>query len=67
MKKAFIAVAVMLGIIAVRMILSAALSEQVAEVFTRVSVGALFSIFVLSISKKQTEHAKSRKLYAVKM
>jgi len=50
MKKAFIAVAVMLGIIAVRMILSAALSEQVAEVFTRVSVGALFFYFVLSIN-----------------
>ena len=48
MKKAFIAVAVMLGIIAVRMILSAALSEQVAEVFTRVSVGALFFYFVLT-------------------
>lgn len=59
MKKAFIAVAVMLGIIAVRMILSAALSEQVAEVFTRVSVGALFFYFVLSISKNRQSTQKA--------
>ena len=59
MKKAFIAVAVMLGIIAVRMILSAALSEQVAEVFTRGSVGALFFYFVLSISKNRRSTQKA--------
>lgn len=58
MKKAFIAVAVMLGIIAVRMILSAALSEQVAEVFTRVSVGALFFFFLITFTRNRRNQKK---------
>ena len=58
LKKAFIAVAVMLGIIAVRMILSAALSEQVAEVFTRVSCGALFFYFIILFAKNRRNAKK---------
>lgn len=53
MKKAFIAAAVIAGIIAVRMILSASLSEQAAEVFTRVSCIALFFYCVISISRSR--------------
>ena len=59
MKKAFIAVAAMAGIIAVRMILSVTLGEQVSEVFTRVSVGALFFFFLLSISKNRRSTQKA--------
>lgn len=53
MKKAFIAVAAMVGIIAVRMILSVTLSEQVAEVFTRVSVSALFFFFLITFARNR--------------
>lgn len=53
MKKAFIAAAVIAGIIAVRMILSVSLSEQAAEVFTRVSCTALFFYCVISISRSR--------------
>lgn len=42
MKKAFIAAASMMGIIAVRMILSVTFGEQTAEVFTGVSGSFLF-------------------------
>lgn len=48
MRKSFIAAAAsMLGIIAVRMILSVAVSEQVAEVFTNVSLTAAFLYFAI--------------------
>lgn len=58
MKKAFIAAACLVGIIAVRMILSVALSEHIAEVFTRVSVTFLFFYFCL-ISAKSRRQAKN--------
>ena len=58
MKKAFIAVAAMVGIIAVRMILSVTLSEQVAEVFTRVSVGALFFFFLIKFTRNRRNQKK---------
>lgn len=57
MKKAFIAVACLVGIIAVRMILSVALSEHIAEVFTRISMTFLFFYFCL-ISTKNRRQAK---------
>lgn len=50
MKKAFIAAACLVGIIAVRMILSFALSEHIAEVFTKASVTFLFFYFCLTFS-----------------
>ncbi len=59
MKKAFIAVAAMVGIIAVRMILSVALGEQIAEVFTRISVSALFFYFLISISRNRRNTQKA--------
>ncbi len=59
MKKAFIAVAAMAGIIAVRMILSVALGEQIAEVFTRISVSALFFYFLISISRNRRNTQKA--------
>ncbi|MCX4322961.1 MAG: hypothetical protein OSJ59_08340 [Lachnospiraceae bacterium] len=58
MKKAFIAVAAMAGIIAVRMILSVTLGEQVSEVFTRVSVGALFFFFLITFAKNRRNQKK---------
>lgn len=58
MKKAFIAAACLVGIIAVRMLLSVALSEHIAEVFTRVSVTFLFFYFCL-ISTKSRRQAKN--------
>lgn len=42
MKKALIVAIAMVGIIAMRMILSVALSEQIAEVFCKVSLSFLF-------------------------
>ena len=59
MKKAFIAAAAMVGIIAVRMILSVALNEQIAEVFTRLSTGFLF-FYVLCISLKSKQKSAAR-------
>lgn len=53
MKNVIIATASVLGIIAVRMILSFAISEQVAEVFTRVSCGALFFYFIILFAKNR--------------
>lgn len=59
MKKAFIAAACLVGIIAARMLLSVALSEHIAEVFTRVSVTFLFFYFCL-ISTKSHRKAKNQ-------
>ena len=59
MKKAFIAAACLVGIIAVRMLLSVALSEHIAEGFTRVSVTFLFFYFCL-ISAKNRRKAKNQ-------
>lgn len=53
MKKVFITVACIAAIIAVRMILSVTLSEQVADVFTRVSVGSLFFYFCITCTKSR--------------
>ena len=56
MKKAFIVAAFMVAIIVVRMILSVTFSEQVAEVFCKVSISFLFfySICILSNYKLKT-------------
>ncbi|MCI9065559.1 MAG: hypothetical protein HFI53_06765 [Lachnospiraceae bacterium] len=66
MKKAFITVAAMIGIIGIRMILSIAVSEQAAEVFTRFSISFLFFYFIcgLSAGRRQaaSQNAVSRKL-----
>lgn len=59
MKKAFIAIAAMAGIIAMRMILSVALGEQIAEVFTRISVSTLFFYFLISISRNRRNTQKA--------
>ena len=59
MKKAFIAIVAMVGIIAMRMILSVALGEQIAEVFTRISVSALFFYFLISISRNRRNTQKA--------
>ena len=59
MKKAFIAVAAMAGIIALRMILSVALGEQIAEVFTGISVSALLFYFLISISRNRRRTQKA--------
>lgn len=53
MKKAFMATACMVGIIAVRMILSVAFNEQAAEVFSRVSISFLFFYFICSLSRNR--------------
>lgn len=58
MKNVIIATASVLGIIAVRMILSFAISEQVAEVFTRVSCGALFFYFIILFAKNRRNAKK---------
>lgn len=57
MKKAFIAAASMMGIIAVRMILSVTFGEQTAEVFTRVSGSFLF-FYCCFQSAKNRQNAK---------
>lgn len=59
MKNVIIAAASMVGIIVVRMILSIVLSEQIAEVFTRVSVSVLFFYYVLLFSKNRQKAKKS--------
>lgn len=54
MKKTFlIAAASMLGIIAVRIILSLSVGEHVAEVFTNVSLTALFLFFLMESRNKK--------------
>lgn len=59
MKNVIITAASMVGIIVVRMILSIVLSEQIAEVFTRVSVSVLFFYYVLLFSKNRQKVKKS--------
>lgn len=59
MKKAFIAAVAMAGIIAVRMILSVAFGEYIAEVFIKVSVTSLFLYFCL-ISTKSRHKTKNQ-------
>ena len=58
MKNIMIAAASMVGIIAVRIILSIAFSEQVAEVFTKVSVSALFFYFIIPFAKSRRDEKK---------
>lgn len=58
MKNIMIAAASMVGIIAVRIILSIAFSEQVAEVFTKVSVSALFFYFIILFAKSRRDEKK---------
>lgn len=53
MKKAFMVTVCMVGIIAVRMILSVAFNEQAAEVFSRVSISILFFYFICSLSRNR--------------
>lgn len=57
MKKSFLAAAVsMLGIIVIRMILSVTVSEHVADIFTNVSLTALFLFFIIqSMSNKNNK------------
>ncbi len=56
MKNVFIAAASIVGIIVVRMILSIACSEQVAEVFARVAIGALFFYYICQTGKFYKQH-----------
>lgn len=58
MKKAFAVAAFMVAIIVVRMILSVAFSEQVAEVFCKVSVSFLFFYSICTLSKNKLKTAK---------
>lgn len=53
MKKLFIAASFMVIIIAVRMILSVAFGEHVAEVFCKVSISFLFFYFICGLSKSK--------------
>lgn len=57
MKKSFFAAAVsMLGIIVIRIILSVTVSEHVADIFTNVSLTALFLFFIIqSMSNKNNK------------
>lgn len=57
MKKSFLAAAVsMLGIIVIRMILSVTVSEHVADIFTNISLTALFLFFIIqSMSNKNNK------------
>jgi len=57
MKKSFLAAAAsMLGIIVIRMILSVTVSEHVADIFTNVSLTALFLFFIIqSMSNKNNK------------
>lgn len=54
MKKALIVTAALVGIIAMRMILSVALSEQIAEIFCRVSLSFLFICTLFKLKPKTT-------------
>lgn len=58
MKNVITAVASMVGIIVIRMILSVTLSEQIAEVFTRISVSFLIFYFILLFAKKRRDSKK---------
>lgn len=57
MKKSFLAAAAsMLGIIVIRMILSVTVSEHVSDIFTNVSLTALFLFFIIqSMSNKNNK------------
>lgn len=57
MKKILIAAASMAGIIAIRMVLSVAFSEQAAEIFCKVSISFLFFYFICSLSKSRPKTA----------
>lgn len=51
MKRAFIAAITIVGIIALRMILSLSLSEQAAEIFCRVSLSFLFFYYICTLPR----------------
>ena len=57
MKKVLIAAASITAIIGVRMILSFTISEQAAEVFTRLSTACLFFYFICGLSKNNSKAA----------
>lgn len=59
MKNVIIAAASMVGIIIIRMILSFTVNEQIAEVFTKVSIGFLFFYFILLFVKNRRDSRKS--------
>ncbi len=58
MKSALIAAASVVGIIIVRMILSITLSEQIANVFTGLSLSFLLCYFIINSSKRKSKAAK---------
>lgn len=51
MKSILVAAVSMVGIIVVRMILSIAFTDQIAEVFARVSISILFFYYVCRLSR----------------
>ncbi len=51
MKKLFLAAVAMVVIIAVQMTLSFAFSYRVGEIFSRVSIGALFFYFLMDLGR----------------
>lgn len=54
MKKSFLAAAVsMLGIMVIRILLSINVGEHTAEIFTNVSLTALFLFFLILASRKK--------------
>lgn len=55
MKKAFLASISMIGIIAVRMILSVTFTDQVGEIFSRIATGILFYYFICSSTKNKSK------------
>lgn len=59
MKNVFIAAASMAAIIVIRMILSVALGEQVAEVFCKVSTSFLFFYFICQTAKYRKNKLKA--------
>ena len=59
MKKVFIAAALMVVIIAVRMAMSVALTEQAANVFCSVSLTALFLYFLIDTLAKSKSKSKN--------
>lgn len=59
MKNVIIAAASMVGIIIIRMILSFTVNEQIAEVFTKVSISFLFFYFILLFVKNRRDSRKS--------
>lgn len=58
MKNALIAAASVVGIIIVRMLLSITLSEQIANVFTGLSLSFLLYYFIINSSKRKSKAAK---------